>query len=109
MTDRELLETALVEIAALRRDVAALRAMFPERLISISELAAMVKESKRTIYRRINEGKILAVPRETGTWFLPEEVTRVTSNGTLHAIHPNPELLLAPSPRSYGRHRQAPH
>ena len=84
MTDREILEALLSETKALRRDVAAVRAMFPERLISISELASMVKESKRTIYRRISEGKIQTVPREAGTWFLPEEVARVTSNGTLH-------------------------
>lgn len=84
MSDRELIEALVTEVQALRREVGALRAMWPDRLISITELEAQVREGKRTIYRRVKERRLTPVPRQNGTYFLPEEVQRAIDAGVLH-------------------------
>lgn len=84
MTDRELLESLVAEVKGLRREVGALRAMWPDRLVSISELEAQVKEGRRTIYRRVRDRQLVPVPRQNGTYFLPEEVQRAIDAGVLH-------------------------
>lgn len=81
---RQALGPLEADVKELRREVALLRSMMPDRLISVSELEGMVKEGRRTIYRRVQERRLVPVPRQGGTYFLPEEVQRAIDEGVLH-------------------------
>ncbi len=85
MSEERLQEIVTAAVAAairpLEHQIGALQAMMPHRLLSIGEVAEMAGVSKKTIYRRVNQGFMDAVPRKSGTYFLPEEVDRAFREG----------------------------
>jgi AraC-like DNA-binding protein len=71
------------EVQLLRGEVAALRALEVDRLVSMGEVAARAGCSKKTLYRRIADGKLTPIKRPNGTYFAPEEVNRAFLVGDL--------------------------